>query len=556
MKAISGAQKRLAILLAASVLCGLFTSIPITSRAASDETELAAIINHFDPGNGGPAAGQLTAAADTAGRTVTVTGAATGVKNCLMLNIASDITVIWEADYYGWTEGGGLVDLDGEGVFEVAPGGALINYGPDTTLTGHGEEATIRLSGGTVEATGSGCAIYSAGKVEVYDGRVASAGGLAIGGDSASVSVTVNGGTVIADTGNAIHQEGACASVTVSGGAVRSAAGHAIRATGLESSVTVSGGTVSGAGGGHAAVYARNVYIHSFGRVEATGSGDAVMAIGRNAVVSVSGGAVSAAGGFAILTDDISSVTISGGFVFSAGSGGAVRMFGGTPAVVNLGIVCTWTPSPWPVTYIDGTSEGLTAEPAYSARWSVNGAQCGILYVNGMNVGFYPIPGLTVVLPQDIVTAAPAIAFEPYLVRVTTGSLNIRKGPGTDTGLAGVITDKGIYTIVDEADGPGASRWGRLKSGAGWISLDFTVLYTGGGSGSSGAAPTPAAATAAPATPATASPAVSPTSTHVFQTIAPIGTPTPTPTPKPTLNIVVLTPTPWIKVVPSPTPTP
>lgn len=30
-----------------------------------------------------------------------------------------------------------------------------------------------------------------------------------------------------------------------------------------------------------------------------------------------------------------------------------------------------------------------------------------------------------------------------------------------------------VYTIVEEADGPGASKWGRLKSGAGWISLDF-----------------------------------------------------------------------------------
>jgi hypothetical protein len=27
---------------------------------------------------------------------------------------------------------------------------------------------------------------------------------------------------------------------------------------------------------------------------------------------------------------------------------------------------------------------------------------------------------------------------------------------------------------VEEADGPGAKKWGRLKSGAGWISLDYT----------------------------------------------------------------------------------
>lgn len=30
------------------------------------------------------------------------------------------------------------------------------------------------------------------------------------------------------------------------------------------------------------------------------------------------------------------------------------------------------------------------------------------------------------------------------------------------------------YTIVDEANGTGATKWGKLKSGAGWISLDYT----------------------------------------------------------------------------------
>ena len=60
-----------------------------------------------------------------------------------------------------------------------------------------------------------------------------------------------------------------------------------------------------------------------------------------------------------------------------------------------------------------------------------------------------------------------------YLVKVTTDVLNIRKGPGTNYGTNGDIRDKGVYTIVAESDGPGASKWGKLKSGAGWISLDY-----------------------------------------------------------------------------------
>lgn len=61
----------------------------------------------------------------------------------------------------------------------------------------------------------------------------------------------------------------------------------------------------------------------------------------------------------------------------------------------------------------------------------------------------------------------------PYQVRITAKSLNIRNGPGIDNSIVGCITDKGIYTIVDEKDGKGASKWGKLKSGLGWISLDY-----------------------------------------------------------------------------------
>lgn len=73
----------------------------------------------------------------------------------------------------------------------------------------------------------------------------------------------------------------------------------------------------------------------------------------------------------------------------------------------------------------------------------------------------------------DIKTDAATTAAS-YLVKVTTDVLNIRKGPGTNYGTNGAIRDKGTYTIVAESDGPGASKWGKLKSGAGWISLDYT----------------------------------------------------------------------------------
>ena len=61
-----------------------------------------------------------------------------------------------------------------------------------------------------------------------------------------------------------------------------------------------------------------------------------------------------------------------------------------------------------------------------------------------------------------------------YRVRVSIKNLNSRKGPGTDYDKTGKYTGIGVFTIVAEADGEGATKWGKLKSGAGWISLDFT----------------------------------------------------------------------------------
>jgi hypothetical protein len=65
------------------------------------------------------------------------------------------------------------------------------------------------------------------------------------------------------------------------------------------------------------------------------------------------------------------------------------------------------------------------------------------------------------------------VGFTPYTVRVTANVLNIREKPTTDSAIVGSIKDKGVYTIVDESSGKGATKWGKLKSGIGWISLDY-----------------------------------------------------------------------------------
>ena len=62
--------------------------------------------------------------------------------------------------------------------------------------------------------------------------------------------------------------------------------------------------------------------------------------------------------------------------------------------------------------------------------------------------------------------------FKSYLVRIRISNLYIRAEAGTNSAKRGFIKP-GVYTIVEEKTGQGAKLWGKLKSGAGWIALDF-----------------------------------------------------------------------------------
>ena len=87
-------------------------------------------------------------------------------------------------------------------------------------------------------------------------------------------------------------------------------------------------------------------------------------------------------------------------------------------------------------------------------------------------------PGYSVFDASGKVVYAPfaSEADVPFLVKVSISDLNIRKGPGTDYAKTGKFTGKGVFTIVEVKSGKGSKAgWGRLKSGAGWISLDYAA---------------------------------------------------------------------------------
>lgn len=71
-----------------------------------------------------------------------------------------------------------------------------------------------------------------------------------------------------------------------------------------------------------------------------------------------------------------------------------------------------------------------------------------------------------------VTAAQPEPAQQPagtYKVRITANTLNVRSGAGTGYRITTTVKKGGIYTITAEQNG-----WGRLKSGAGWISLKYT----------------------------------------------------------------------------------
>ena len=69
--------------------------------------------------------------------------------------------------------------------------------------------------------------------------------------------------------------------------------------------------------------------------------------------------------------------------------------------------------------------------------------------------------------------AAKTAVKVPFLVKVSISDLNIRIGAGTNFARV-QFCPPGVYTIMEVKAGQGSKAgWGRLKSGIGWISLDF-----------------------------------------------------------------------------------
>lgn len=113
----------------------------------------------------------------------------------------------------------------------------------------------------------------------------------------------------------------------------------------------------------------------------------------------------------------------------------------------------------------DGIVKGQTGKSKFtitqvSGEWGKLKSGAGWIYLTN--------PEYVKILETVKTTNSPSAAPTTYKVRVTVDALNIRAGAGTSYKVNGVIRDKGVYTIVETK-----GDWGKLKSGAGWICLDY-----------------------------------------------------------------------------------
>ncbi|MSS15965.1 glucosaminidase domain-containing protein [Porcincola intestinalis] len=133
----------------------------------------------------------------------------------------------------------------------------------------------------------------------------------------------------------------------------------------------------------------------------------------------------------------------------------------------------------WNLTQCDAKDSGGEAVRWYRVRktWADSKSQKGAYKVLAnakkcadQNPGYkaFDTDGKVVYEPK---AAEPAVKV-PFLVRVKISDLNIRKGPGTNYDRV-QFCPPGVYTVVATSKGVGASLWGKLKSGIGWLSLDY-----------------------------------------------------------------------------------
>lgn len=107
------------------------------------------------------------------------------------------------------------------------------------------------------------------------------------------------------------------------------------------------------------------------------------------------------------------------------------------------------------------TGKGVFTITSVSNGWGKLKSGAGWIYLGNSDY---------VTIGKAAPSAPHANTSSSYKVKITADVLNVRAGAGTDFKKVTTVKRGEVYTIVDTA-----SNWGKLKSGAGWICLDYTA---------------------------------------------------------------------------------
>ena len=107
------------------------------------------------------------------------------------------------------------------------------------------------------------------------------------------------------------------------------------------------------------------------------------------------------------------------------------------------------------------TGKGVFTITSVSNGWGKLKSGAGWIYLGNSDY---------VTIGNAAPSAPHANASGSYRVKITADVLNVRAGAGTNFRKVTTVKRGEVYTIVDTA-----SNWGKLKSGAGWICLDYTA---------------------------------------------------------------------------------
>ena len=370
-------KKTLSALLAALLALALIPAAGFVTVSAANASALATAINTFAHGG----TGTLTATAD--GNEVTVTGSVTGVTNTLALDLDAGIKVAWKAVYKGR---GGLIRLEGPGMFEVAAG-ANVETREGTAV--YADTGNVTVTGGTVCMNPNGLLGAGGYAIHAVSSNVTVTGGNVTGYGSidntqvnaiyvVSSSLTVSGGTVTQQTRNTAISASS-SGVTITGGMVANALGDVISA-GAGSDVTVSGGTVRTNGGGNA------IYVNA-SNVTVTG-GTVIASYPQYHAISATSGSVMVMGGSVVGGQAEPTWTPAGALniIGTPAPAAAAYLPGtckGTLKVSGSGQIAEVDSLAIPACH-DGTNTGLTVKAGTgTAAWDCAGAVPVIAFSNG-----------------------------------------------------------------------------------------------------------------------------------------------------------------------------